>query len=65
MIGNLPIGKCHINTMGITKLFRVNIFMPVFSLENLVILQKEVISDLWSVHGAFQRNQLQKLGILR
>ena len=63
--GKFAIGKCHINTMGIIKLFQVNIFMPVFSLENLVILQKEVISDLWSVQGAFQRNQRQKLRILR
>ena len=59
------IGKYFINTMDIIKLFRINIFMPVSSLENLVILQKEAISDLWSVQGALQRNQRQKLGILR
>ena len=36
----------------------------VFSLNNLVILQKEAISDLLSTLGAFQRkNQQQKLGI--
>ena len=37
----------------------------VSSLDNLVILQKEAILDLWSVQGGFQRNQRQKLGILR
>ena len=37
----------------------------VSSLDNLIILQKEAISDLWSVQGTFQRNQRQKLGILR
>ena len=59
------IDKYHINTMEITKLFRANICMPVTKLlDNLVILQNEVISDLWSVQGASQRNQWQKLWIL-
>ena len=50
--------------MQIIKLFRVNIFVcsKVFSLDNLVIFQKEAILDLWSVQGAFQRNQRQKNG---
>ena len=37
----------------------------VSSLNNFVILQKDAITDLWSVQGAFQRNKRQKLGILR
>ena len=37
----------------------------VSSLDNLIILQKETILDLWKVQEAFQRNQWQKLGILR
>ena len=31
---------------------------------DLIILQKKAISNLWSVKGAFQRNQRQKSGIL-
>ena len=36
----------------------------VSSLDNLDILQKEANLDFWSVQGAFQRNQQQKLRIL-
>ena len=57
------IGKYHINAMEIIKPFQVNIFMPIpFPLD---YLQKNAISDLWSVQGAFQRNHRKKLGILR
>ena len=47
------IGKYHINTMEIIKLFLINIFMPVSNF------------DLWSIKGILQRNQRQKLRILR
>ena len=30
-------GKCHINTMDIIKLFRVDIFMPVTKFPRLII----------------------------
>ena len=37
----------------------------VSSLDNLVVFQKEAISDLWSDLGAFLKKSMTKLGILR
>ena len=51
--------------MEIIKLFPEHVFMPVSKFPHLTILLfSNIIQDLWSVQGVFQRNQQQKLGIL-
>ena len=56
------IGKYHMNTMEIIKLFQVNVFIPVTKFAYLTIWL------FWKRRsfgqGAFQRNQLQKFRIL-
>ena len=42
----------HINTMEIIKLFVIKNYMSVSTLiDNFIILQKEALSDLWSIQG--------------